>query len=95
LEVGVGHPDNFPTAFRLTVALLPSGRLPVADAPFAAWEPVALPTVGDGQPFSAPVEPLPDVRGANARRAQIGGPDGIPQRFQVSAYSGEPGAAIA
>jgi hypothetical protein len=27
---------------------------------------------------------------ADARRAQIGGPDGISQVFQVSAYSGEP-----
>jgi hypothetical protein len=30
------------------------------------------------------------VRCANARSAQIGGPDGIAQRFQVIAYSGEP-----
>jgi hypothetical protein len=37
-----------------------------------------------------PEEPLPDVRCADARRAQIGGPDGISQRFQVSAYSSEP-----
>jgi len=34
------------------------------------------------------------VRRADARSAQIGGPDGISHRFQVSAYSGEPKAAI-
>jgi hypothetical protein len=45
---------------------------------------------GVGQPYSAPVEPLADVRRADARSAQIGGPDGISQCFQVSAYSGEP-----
>ena len=37
-----------------------------------------------------PEQPLPDVRGARARSAQIGGPDAISQRFQVSSYSGEP-----
>lgn len=34
------------------------------------------------------------MRGADARSAQIGGPDGISQCFQVSAYSGEPSPAI-
>jgi len=33
---------------------------------------------------------LPDVRCADARRAQIGGSDAIAHSFQVSAYSGEP-----
>jgi hypothetical protein len=37
-----------------------------------------------------PVQALSDVRRARARSAQIGGPDGITQRFQVSTYSGEP-----
>jgi len=37
-----------------------------------------------------PVKPLPDVRRPDARSAQIGRPNGIAQRFQVSAYSGEP-----
>src|ERR1051325_4021379 len=37
-----------------------------------------------------PVKPLPDVRRPNARRAQIGTPDGISNSFQVSSYSGEP-----
>jgi hypothetical protein len=34
------------------------------------------------------------VRRPDARSAQIGGPDGISHSFQVSAYSGEPLAAI-
>jgi hypothetical protein len=33
---------------------------------------------------------LPDVRGVDARRAQIGGPDGISQCFEVKAYIREP-----
>src|SRR5690606_23240450 len=37
-----------------------------------------------------PVQTLPDVRRADARRAQIGGPHGISQCFQVRTYSGEP-----
>jgi len=37
-----------------------------------------------------PVEPLADVRRADARSAQIGGPDSISQCFQVKAYSSEP-----
>jgi hypothetical protein len=41
-----------------------------------------------------PPQSLPDVRRPDARSAQIGGPDAIPQCFQVSAYSGEPVAAI-
>jgi hypothetical protein len=44
------------------------------------------PTVAVGHP----PKPLPDVRRADARSAQIGGPDGIVQCFQVSSYSGEP-----
>jgi hypothetical protein len=41
-----------------------------------------------------PVKSLPDMRRTDARSAQIGTPDSISQRFQVSAYSGEPYAAI-
>jgi hypothetical protein len=46
--VGVGHEARVATAFKLTVALLPSGLRPVALAPFAICEPVAFPTVGVG-----------------------------------------------
>jgi hypothetical protein len=37
-----------------------------------------------------PEEPLPDVRRADARRAQIGGPAGISCVLQVKAYSRQP-----
>jgi hypothetical protein len=37
-----------------------------------------------------PPQPLPDVRRPDARSAQIGGPDGISQCFQVRSNSGEP-----
>ena len=37
-----------------------------------------------------PPQPLPDMRRADARSAEIGGPDGIAHSFQVSAYTGEP-----
>jgi len=36
---------------------------------------------------------LADVGRPDARSAQIGGPDGISQLFQVNAYSGEPVAS--
>ena len=56
---------------------------------------------GVAQPATKPVisarhpeEPLPNVRRADARSRQIGGPDGISQVLQVSAYSGEPFASI-
>ena len=49
---------------------------------------------GVGQPDRSPVQPLSDVRRADARSAQIGGPDGIAQVLQVSAYSGEPRPAV-
>jgi hypothetical protein len=43
-----------------------------------------------GHPLSDPKKSLADMRSADARSAQIGGPDGISQFFQVSAYTGEP-----
>jgi len=52
---------------------------------------------GDGHPVApggTEEEPLAPVRGADARSAQIGGPDDISQVFQVSAYRGEPRPAI-
>ncbi len=41
-----------------------------------------------------PEEALPDVERADARSAQIGGPDGISFSFQISAYTGEPFKSI-
>lgn len=42
-----------------------------------------------------PINPLPDLRRADARSAQIGGPDLISTSFQVSTNSGEPFVSIA
>ena len=39
-------------------------------------------------------EPLSDVRGADARSAQIDRPDGVARTFQVSVYSVEPSEAV-
>lgn len=41
---------------------------------------------------SAPVETLTYMVRADARSAQIGGPDDISHRFQVTSYSNEPRA---
>ena len=59
---------------------------PAALLPFCA----GVPAIGVGHPDASPPESLPDVRRADARSAQIGGPDSISQRFQVKPYSGEP-----
>jgi hypothetical protein len=52
IDFGVGQPDNCAIPGSATVAFDPSGRTPVGLASFAAWEPVALLTVGAGQPAS-------------------------------------------
>jgi hypothetical protein len=46
------------------------------------------------QPFSNKPEALADVRGADARSAQIRHPNGVSRYFQVSAYSVEPAEAV-
>ena len=51
--------------------------------------------VAVGQPVGAEEDALPDVRGANARRCKIGGPDDIAFSCQVSTNSGEPVSASA
>jgi hypothetical protein len=64
--------------------------------PFNDWSPFHLLTspprsapveFGDGHP----VQPLPDVRGADARSAQIRRPDGVTLSFQVIVYKVKPG----
>jgi hypothetical protein len=46
------------------------------------------------QPFSDKPETLTDVRGADARSAQICRPNGVARCFHVSAYSVEPAEAV-
>ena len=46
------------------------------------------------QPFSDKPETLADMRGADARSAQICSPNGVARCFQVSVYSVEPAEAI-
>jgi len=49
---------------------------------------------GVGQLFSDKPETLTDVRGADARSAQICRPNGVARCFQVSVYSVEPAEAV-
>jgi len=84
--IGVGQPASVATWFRLTVAFVPSARLPVAVASFAICEPSAFPFVGVGQP----IQSLSEVRRAEPRSAGIGRPDGVSLVFQVSRYKVEP-----
>jgi hypothetical protein len=51
-------------------------------------------TLGVCQPLSNKPEALADVRGADARSAQIRHPNGVSRCFQVSAYSVEPAEAV-
>jgi hypothetical protein len=73
----------------LTVAFVPSGRIPVALVPSGHFCP-PLGVVGVGHE----VDPLPDVRSADARRAQIRRPNGVTRSFQISRNSVEPREAI-
>jgi hypothetical protein len=41
-----------------------------------------------------PVEPLADMRSAEARSAGIDRPEGVARRFQVSLYKVEPSKAV-
>jgi hypothetical protein len=50
--------------------------------------------VGVSQPFSNKPEALADVRGADARSAQICRPDGVARCFHVRLYSVEPAEAV-
>jgi len=50
---------------------------------------------GVGHPLCDEEEPLSDVRGADARSAEIDRPDGVARTFQVSVYSVEPSEAVA
>jgi hypothetical protein len=50
--------------------------------------------VGVGQPLSNKPEALADVRGADARSAQICRPNGVARCFHVRLYSVEPSEAV-
>jgi hypothetical protein len=50
--------------------------------------------VGVGQPLSDKPETLADVRGADARSAQICRPNGVARCFHVRLYSVEPAKAV-
>ena len=49
---------------------------------------------GVGHPLSDEPETLADMRGADARSAQIDSPNGVPRCFQVNVYSVEPAEAV-
>jgi hypothetical protein len=80
----VGLDDRLIPGFRFCLAYQVSGVLAFS----------ASIRVGVAHPACTPEQSLPDVGGADARSAQIGGPDSISHVFQVSAYSAEPLAPI-
>jgi hypothetical protein len=79
--LAVGYPNNRAAS----VSVIPGLCVAVFGYPYDP-EPAASCLVAVGHPEKS----LSDVRRADARSAQIGGPDFIAQCFQVSAYSGEP-----
>jgi hypothetical protein len=85
LLLGVGHPVSVAAVERFKP--LRFSRSILASRVSTLLVPSIAPGVGH------PEQPLSDVRRAEARSAQIGGPDGITQRFQVNAYSIEPFAS--
>jgi len=85
---GAGHPAIFATTFSGTPGLkrlFPFRKSLRRRSNLSTVSSISF-TFGVGHP----PKPLSDLGGADARSAQIGGPDGISQCFQVSAYSGEP-----
>jgi hypothetical protein len=81
---GVGHPASHAVRFKVDARLCPLGRFQLPGSALSGPREHVVSGVGH------PEQPLADVRGCDARRAQIGGPDRISQCFQVSTYSGEP-----
>lgn len=78
VAAGVAHPAACAAAPSPWPLALSAGALGLHSRPSSA--------LAVGHPEQA----LPDVRRADARSRQIGGPDPISHRLQVSAYSGEP-----
>jgi hypothetical protein len=81
--VGVGQPARC-TATSATLIWGSVGLRPEVIGGFG----LASITVAFG--VGHPVQPLSDVRGADARRAQIRRPPGVTRSFQVSAYNVPP-----
>lgn len=90
----VGHAAVCTTSLRLEKPgePLPSAlqRARMAAICSGVFAPVVSETAGVGHE----PEPLPDVRGADARSAQIGSPDGVTLAFQVSVNKVEPTEAV-
>jgi hypothetical protein len=84
LLVGVGQPH--------ICAAPPISSSPFRSPPLLVWPPIIV--FGVGQSFSNKPETLTDVRGADARSAQICRPNGVARSFHVSAYSVEPAEAV-
>ena len=62
--------------------------------PSSSLTPFKSLVAGVSQPFSDKPEALADMRGADARSAQIDSPNGVARCFQVSVYSVEPAEAV-
>jgi hypothetical protein len=58
------------------------------DLPVVSW------ACGVVQPFSNPIQPLSDMRRAEARSAGIDRPAGVARSFQVSLYKVEPAKSV-
>jgi hypothetical protein len=87
--LGVGQPAKFACLGNWSNRSEPSS-LGLMSAPLSFQSLVVVVT----QPFSNKPEALADVRGADARRAQIGRPNGVARCFHVSVYSVEPAKTV-
>ncbi len=87
-----------PLSFQSLVVVVtqPLNAASCDSAPFAWFGPPFFPSVALGvfQPFSNKPEALADVRGTDARRAQICRPNGVARCFHVRLYSVEPAKAV-
>jgi hypothetical protein len=87
--VGVGHPAKFACLGNWSNRSEPSS-LGLMSAPLSFQSLVVVVT----QPLSNKPEALADVRGADARSAQISRPKGVARCFHVRLYSVEPSEAV-
>ena len=91
---GVGHVANCAAIGRINSNPLPLIRFSLTASRRASHAvpvfPASIAALGVGHPLGSEEQPLSDVRRPDARSAQIGGPDGVPRAFQVSANNVEP-----